>query len=261
VTLSRTPFGTSIRISVAASYQLVSIRTAVFSLVLEPLLQVSLVALVVIAVGARSATMPAYAATLVGASAAVMSGMTAMMASDRALSIVPEVFAFGLFRPVYWIGRAVVPALLASVLALFAFAGIWLIEPRHSIHTLLAALICLPLAVIVGAVVGGASSVISFAVNDPYIIANVVALAMPLLAGVVVPTEDYPPFLQPVSFGIPMSGTVGFFRWLSMSRESVGPVAVHLAREGVVLVAWLLIAYLVRRIAFRRVRKGETFSF
>jgi ABC-2 type transport system permease protein len=246
----------SVRVAAPASGLFANAGTALTSLVFTPVIGSLFLVAIAASVASPDLRLTAYAGIIVTGGSAALSSIAAMMSTDRRIGIVEEVFTRSLFSPAFWTGKLIVALLSSGTVALVSGVAVFALDPAHSIRSLLAFVVVLPAGLIVGAIVGCSISVISVTLDDPYLIANVVTVVLPLTAGVVAPLSAYPDGLAIVARFFPLTGTVEIFR-ATVSRD-VSLTLWHAAigGEAAVLLFWVLVAVLARSWIVARIRSG-----
>jgi ABC-2 type transport system permease protein len=246
----------SIRIAAAASGLFINIGTAVTSLILAPIIGSLFLVGLAASVASPDLRSVAYAGVIVTAASGTIASISAMMGSDRRIGVVEEVFTLALFSPVFWVGKVVVAIVASGAVAFVSGLGVFLLDPLRSASALASFLVALPAALVVGAVVGCSIAVVSVTLQDPYLIANVIALVLPLSAGVMAPLSTYPDGLALLSRLLPLTGTVELFRSSAVGRLGDSDWQAALVGELAVATAWILLAVGVRGWVVARLRSG-----
>lgn len=207
-------FVSNARISWISSTAFATVGTAVVTLVALPVLEVVMVVLLGADLATPDLVRTGYAAALVAIVAAVTSGVVAAVATDRNLGIFEYAHVYRRFDPAYWLAKAVMPGLLSLLTAALVLGTVLVGEVLatgwgpDTAPQLLRTLSLVPLALLLGLLLGIAAAGIGVSLPDPYLGATILGTLLPLAAGVIVPVALYPAWLQPLSYLLPGSGMV-----------------------------------------------------
>lgn len=240
-------FGTIVRVSWSSSVTFATVGTAVTTLVALPLLDVVFSVLLGGDVGAPSLVRTGYAAALVALGTSVVTGIVSAAVADRNFGIFQEVHLRRRLDLVYWAGIATVPALFALLTGASAIGAVFVLSPEHDTALLGRVAALGVVALVCGLLLGIGAAGVGVDLPDPYLGATVVATFLPVLTGVIVPVDLYPPWLRVVAEVVPLSGSVTVLTsdpWWLVLRDL-----------GVALV-WAGIGLLTTRHAIARLRTG-----
>ncbi|GAB3053761.1 hypothetical protein GCM10027053_12950 [Intrasporangium mesophilum] len=242
-------FQYSIVVSLRSTDALATPSTAMVSLLLVPFLNAAIVTAVSFSVGAMDPAMSTHAAMVACIVASTISVVASQSAMDRVRGVVAEVSPYGLLRPALWAGKAGVGLLTGVTTATFLVAVTALTGhggARVTAVALLAPLVSVPAAV--------AASMLSLTARDPFTVANLTMWVVPVTAGAIVSTKQYPGVLSTATSVLP--GT-----WSVRPLRNEVPLLLGLAAELCVGIAWLLAAGTMLRRAEGRQRRGLIDAF
>jgi len=251
-----TALATSISIAAKSNSAFTNRATFVTSLILTPVLDVLLLVAVLSSVGVmagasvRDAT---YASIVLAFGLAVLTGTVGQLTYDRQIGVAQEIIGHGLWNPTYWAGKLLVPMILGIVPAVLGAIAVFLLDARLSggdVDLLLRVLVLIPLAALVGALVGITAAIASFALADPYLISNIANAVLLITAGVVLPLNRYPNWLAAITRLLPFTALVAAVR-------TTGPVWPLVLRELLVALAWLAVGLLIARRVLALIRSGK----
>jgi ABC-2 type transport system permease protein len=243
------PLGTSTMIATVTNPALSTPGTIIASLVLTPLLEVVLLVAVTASVGSDDLRDTAYAGLVLAFGLTVLTGTVEQVTRDRRLGVLQDIVGFGLFRPVYWFGKMLVPVVLGVLPAALGSLAVFGLDPRHDPAALGRTLVLICLAALAGGLLGSAASVASLALSDPYLVSNVAQSALLITAGVVLPVALYPGWLAALSRALPFTALVEAVRSPGLGGQ--------LAQETTVTLVWCVIGLVAGRLATRAVRSGR----
>jgi len=253
LTKSAGRFVTALQIALVSNDALTSVPTAITSMVLTPLMEALLLVAVLASVGVPDIRDAAYASIVLSFGRAVLGGTVGEVSHDRQIGVAQEIVGYRLWNPAYWFGKLVpllllgiVPAVLSALAVFWAFGG-------DDVEALIRVLWGIPLAALVGALVGVTAAVASFALSDPYLISNILGSVLIITAGVVLPIGYYPAWLAAISRLLPFTAAVELVR-------GTGPAVLLLVRELAVSAVWLAIGLLIARRVMALIRSGRRSS-
>lgn len=236
-----------VRISWASSNAFATVGTTLTTLALLPLLDVAFDVLMGADLASDNLVRTGYAAALAALAVTVASGIVSAVATDRNLGIFHEVCLLRGLDPAYWLAVCIMPLLLSTITGVLSIGAVFLLSPAHDV-ALLGRVLLLGLAALVcGMLLGIGAAGVGVSLPDPYLGATVVASAVPILVGVIVPVSVYPLWLRLLSSLTPLSGSVGVL---------AGGSALLVIRDVALSVAWAGVGLVVSQVAVRRLRKG-----
>jgi len=243
-------FMNSLRIALVSNDALTNVPTAVTSLVLTPLLEALLLVAVLASVGVTDIRDAAYASIVLSFGLAVLNGTVGEVSHDRQIGVAQEIIGYRLWNPAYWFGKLVPPILLGIVPAILSAVAVFWAFGADDAAQLGRVLWIIPLAALVGALVGVTAAVASFALSDPYLISNILSSVLLITAGVVLPIGYYPGWLGFVARVLPFTAAVELVR-------NTGPTGLLLARELLVSGLWLVIGLAIAKRVMALIRSGK----
>jgi ABC-2 type transport system permease protein len=253
---------TAVRVSLASSPTFANSRTVLSMLVAVPILQLALLLAISTVMGSADTRTTAYAGVLVTAGISIIGGMIESVSTDRQLGVLQQALSRKWLNAAYWAGKAVVPAVVAGTVAILLCVGVFALDPEHNPILLCAALLVLPIVVVVGILTGVATATISIGLRDPYLVSNLLMLAVPITAGVMAPLSAYPAWLATIAQGVPLTATVAVFRELAAAEVLpefclAGWTLWPLGSEAVVVGLWLLLGLSLSRVMLWLIRTGR----
>ena len=130
--------------------------------------------------------------------------------NDANLRIDFELIAKKPFSFRYWLTKFIVALIIGSTLALINLFLLYLVgAPLVIIGR---ALLMLPLLCLYGCALGFVSWAISWQMNDPYFLENIISSIAELVSGVLVVIAAYPDWLKAISFLFPFSEPVTYIK-------------------------------------------------
>lgn len=241
-------FGTIVRVSWSSSVTFATLGTAVTTLVILPLLDVVFEVLLGGDVGVASLVRTGYAAALVALCSSVVTGIVSAVVADRNFGIFQEVHLRRRLDLVYWAGIATVPTFFALLTGASAIGAVFVLSPESDTALLGRIALLSVVALLCGFLLGIGAAGIGVNLPDPYLGATAVATFLPVLTGVIVPLEYYPPVLRTVAEVAPLSRSVtvitsGSLLWIPL-------------RDVGVALLWAGIGILATRHTIARMRAG-----
>ena len=249
------PLANALRIALASNPALTNRTTTITTLLITPLLSVIFLTAIVTAVGASDALVATYAAILVSFGITVLTGTVEQVTCDRQIGVAHEVISHGIWNPTYWIGKSLVPVILGIAPALITAVAAYLITGANSGDLLIKTLLLIPLAALVGALIGVAAGIGSLGMSNPYLISNLAGTVLLITAGVVIPLTLYPSWLVWIARLLPFTAVVEMLRL--EATASTGSFWVLLLREIGLGVGWLTVGLILARIVVARIRAGQ----
>ena len=243
-------FATALQIARVSNPMLTSVPEIIATLVLRPLLSAVLLVAVLGSVGVTDLRDAAYASILLSFGMAVMLGAVMHVSSDRNLGVAQEIVSHGLWNPPYWTAKLLVPMVLGIVPAVLSSLVVFWVSAPHDADALLRVLSLIPLAALIGALVGITAAITSFAFSDPYMVSNILDSVLLITAGVVLPLQMYPDWLARIARLMPFTALVEAVR----TTRPIWPFAL---RELVIAAVWLLVGILIARRVMALIRSGK----
>lgn len=127
-------------------------------------------------------------------------------AHDRETGVLAHITSQRQLDPQYVTGVVLAAAALATASGFVNLAGILLLFPIRS--SVLSAIALFPLALVTGTALGILCSLTVFFLTDPYAALNLLAPTFPLIIGVLVPLNEYPPTIQKLLRHIPPASSL-----------------------------------------------------
>lgn len=242
-------FLATLQVSWRSSFRCASVGTAVTSLLLIPVLSVLYDTLISNDLGAPNLARTGYAAATVAVLLTTCGGVVAKVIGDRHLGVFQEVHVRRTFDAGYWLASGITSAAFALPVGCMLAIGVTLTIPGASFAELLRALAVLVVATVNGMLLGVAAAGFGVALPNPYGPLNLLTAALPILAGVIVPSETYPVWLRWLAAAVPGDALV-------RANEAAGAWPL-LARDVAVALVWAAAGILAVRVAMRRIRRGE----
>jgi ABC-2 type transport system permease protein len=243
-------FATAFQIARVSNTMLSTVPSAITTLVVRPLLGALLLVAVLGSVGVTDLRDAAYASIVLSFGMAVMLGAVMHVSSDRMRGVSQEIIGYGLWNPPYWTSKLLIPMILGIVPAVLSSLVIFWISGIEDVTALLRVLTLIPIAALVGALIGITAAITSFAFSDPYMVSNVLNSVIMITAGVVLPLQFYPTWLAWIARFLPFTALVEAVR-------STGPIWPYALRELAIAVVWLLAGILIARRVMSLVRSGK----
>lgn len=239
------------RVSWASSVTFATVGTAVTTLALLPLLDIAFDVLMGADLASDDLVRTGYAACLVSLAVTVASGVVSAVATDRNLGVFQEVCTLRRLDPAYWLAVSLVPLALATVTGVLSVGAVFVLSPGHDV-ALLARVLLLSLgALACGVLLGVGAAGLGVSLPDPYLGATLLASALPVLIGVIVPVSAYPAWLRVVSQVTPLSGAVS-------TLTAGGPALV--LRDLALSAVWCAAGLVVSQVAVHRLRQGTRYD-
>jgi len=243
-------FATALQIARVSNPMLTSVPEIIATLVLRPLLGAMLLVAVLGSVGVTDLRDAAYASILLSFGTAVMLGAVMHVSSDRNLGVAQEIVSHGLWNPPYWTAKLLVPMVLGIVPAVLSSLVVFWVSGADDGAALLRVMLLIPLAALIGALIGITAAITSFAFSDPYMVSNILDSVLLITAGVVLPLQLYPSWLAFIARLSPFTALVEAVR-------STGPIWPYALRELAIAAVWLLAGILIARHVMALIRSGK----
>lgn len=183
----------------------------------------------------------ALASIAIDATNLSMTTMTESLINDALLGIDYEMIVKRPFSPRYWLSKVLVAFITGLILAatnLFlalAFGAPVIVVWR--------VIMVLPLLSLFGLTLGFTSWAISWEMNDPYFLTNVVGGMMSLAAGILVVISAYPDWLEKIALLFPFYGPINLIKFGHA----------NLVHSFVVAMIWLAVGIVAYVIQIKRV--------
>jgi len=242
-------YATSLSLSATSNVALSNPATAITSLVVTPLLEIVLLVAVIASSGISDVRDVAYSGIILTFGLAVLSGTVGQVTYDRQVGAMREIVSYGIWNPRYWFGKLAIPMLLGVLPAFFSAITVYFVDGSSDSTILFRALALIPLAAVVGAVVGVTASIASFALSDPYLVSNIAHPLFVITSGVVLPLNLYPSWLVRVSRFLPFTATIEALR----SPTATWP---FVFRELFVTTLWLVLGIIIANRVLALLRSG-----
>lgn len=239
-----------VRVTWASSTAFATVGTAVVTLLVLPLLNITYDVLLGADLSAPDLVRTGYAAALVALASSVCAGVVGTVAADRNLGVFQEVHTRRRLDLAYWLAVAAVPALLALLTGAAAIGAVFALSAAQDVAMLGRIIALTPVAVVCGLLLGVGAAGIGVDLPDPYLGATIVSTFLPLLTGVIVPLSLCPAWLRVLGTLAPVSGTVST---LDAGADGIGAL---LARDLLVALAWAGVGLATTRHAVTRLRAG-----
>ena len=243
-------FATAFQIARVSNPMLTTVPEAITTLVVRPLLGAVLLIAVLGSVGVTDLRDAAYASIVLSFGMAVMLGAVMHVSSDRFRGVATEIIGYGLWNPPYWVSKLVVPMVLGIVPAVLSSLVVFWVSGADDVAALRRVMLLIPLAALVGALIGITAAITSFGFSDPYVVSNILDSVLLITAGVVLPLQLYPAWLAFIARLLPFTALVEAVR-------STGPIWPYALRELAIAVVWLLAGLLIARRVMAMVRSGK----
>lgn len=235
------------RISWTSSTAFATVGTALTTLVLLPLLDIAFDVLMGADLASEDLVRTGYAAALTFLSVTVTSGVVSAVASDRNLGVFQEVCTLRSLDAAYWLAVSLVPMTLSTVTGAVSIGTVFALSSAHDAALLARVVLLAVCALSCGVLLGVGAAGLGVSLPDPYLGATLLASALPILVGVIVPVSAYPLWLRIASTLTPLSGTVG-------ALGGGGLAAV--GRDLALATAWAGAGLAASRVAVHRLRQG-----
>ena len=244
-------------VSLASSIAFSTVGTTIVTIVIVPLLNIAFNVVLGSDLGAPDLHRTTYAATLVGMTLGVCSGIVSKVATDRNLGIFQEVHRFRNLDLAYWAGTAILPIVLAMPTGIVALGTVQILNNSNEAFLGKHIVLLVIVSLLAGALLGVAMAGFGVVFSDPYQGASVASAIIPLLSGVIVPTSDFPSWLKTVSSLVPMSGTVTSIHNGAVEHQ---PELTPAVADIVVSAIWAIIGLFMVLVALQRMRTGIRFN-
>lgn len=240
----------------SSSYQ-ATYGTLLVTLLIIPVLNIFYSVLLGEDLGADDYLRTGIASLLVGMCTSVISGIVSKVVTDRNLGIFQEVSQRRVIDLAFWCGSVLIPVLLLIPTSIVALVIVFISSERLTSEFVLPISLIVATAIVIGILMGIAMAGVGVYLSDPYQGANIIGALIPIVSGVIVPTQLYPDWLQRIVPLFPMSGTVNVLsEVLQQSPFRWGPM---LWDVGVATI-WAFVGLIMVRFALLRIRSGYKFS-
>jgi len=240
----------AISLSAVSNSALANKATAIVSLIVSPILEVLLLVAMLTSVGVYDVRDTAYASIVLAFGISVLNGTVMQAEGDRARGILQEVVGHGIWNPPYWVGKLSVPMILGILPAILSALAVFLVNGASDVDMFIKVLWSIPLAALVGALVGITASLASFALPDPFLVSNIAGTILLITAGVVLPLGMYPTWLAWIARFLPFTATIEAVR-------TEGNVWPFILRELLVALMWFAVGLAIARRVLTRLRSGH----
>lgn len=241
----------------AATQTFINVPTTLTTLVALPLTELLMLVAVASAMNSPQLVTTAYCGALVAAATGVLAQSIALVTYDRNIGVLHDVLLTRFFNPVFWFSKLAVPCLNAALMGCVMIGGIWVFAPESSAEMTGIALVLLPCFILAGALLGFACATLSVALNDPYLISNVVAAVLPLTAGVLAPISAYPAWLAVLVQWLPLTHGIEVFREVATGSGLSDVVLLHALAELAICCTWALAGVLASSRILTLIRSGR----
>lgn len=238
-----------IRIAITTAVAFSTPGTTLTTLLLIPLLSVALLAFASHGLTGAFPMTSAYAAVVVAFGSTVLGGVVAEVTRDRNIGVLSAVLLGGLWQPLYWLGKILVPVAAGVVVALGSLTTLFALDPERDGRMLAAAFVAAVAVCLSGAMIGAACAMLTLGGNDPYLASNLIRGVIFLGTGVLLPIDQYPLALEVAGRLLPFTAIIEGLR-----AESFVPA---IAIEAGVVLMWCGSAWAVSGIVMRRWRSGK----
>lgn len=172
-----------------------------------------------------------------------MTTMTQSLITDASLGIDYEMIAQRPFSLRYWTDKIFVALIVGFILAAsnLALALIFGAPPV----IIKRVIIVLPLLCLFGIILGFTAWAISWEMNDPYFLSNLISSLMSLVAGILVVISAYPKWLEKIALLFPFYGPINLIKFKSANLNSCILIAM----------SWLIIGIITYIIQIKHVLK------
>lgn len=241
----------------AAAQTFINVPTTLTTLIALPLLELLMLVAVASAMNSPALVLTAYCGALVASATGVLTHTIGLVTYDRNIGVLHDVLLTRFFNPVFWFSKLAIPCLNAVLMGCVMIGGIWLFAPGSSASTALVALALLPGFILAGALLGFACATLSIALNDPYLISNVVVAALPLTAGVLAPVSAYPAWLAALIQWLPLTHGIEVFRELTAGSTLENGLLFHALAELAICCTWVFAGALASSRILTLIRSGR----
>lgn len=185
-------------------------RTRIVYFFITPLIDLLLLVLIDMQYAGNFNWSIAVASIAVDAAGLSMQTMDQLIIDDSVLRIDYELIAKRPFSFRYWMSKGLVSFIIGAILALINLLIIFCFGAP--VEIIARALALLPLLCLYGIVFGFTSWAISWQMNDPYFLQNIISGSLQLISGILVVISAYPDWLKVIAMLFPFSGPVAFIK-------------------------------------------------
>ncbi len=241
----------------AATQTFINVPTTLTTLVALPLTELLMLVAVASAMHSPQLVLTAYCGALVASATGVLTQTIGLVTYDRNIGVLHDVLLTRFFNPVFWFSKLAIPCFNAALMGCVIIGGIWLFAPASSASPALVALAMLPCFILAGALLGFTCATLSVALNDPYLISNVVAATLPLTTAVLAPVSAYPAWLAALIQWLPLTHGIEVFRDLVTGSTLENELLFHAQAELAICCTWALAGVLASSRILTLIRSGR----
>lgn len=219
-------------------------RTFIVTFVIEPFFDIMMVGLLSSQFSNDLLIHSIIAMSIISGIQNLIATLNTLFVDDQSRRIDMEMVMNSRFSIRYWLSK-IVAAVTVAIGQMMIILTLVVIFTRDT-SWLYRAILVVPVIIIFGIIVGFTATILSWQSNDPYLVGNIVGILIVLLSGVIVPLNQYPKWLNILSYLLPFSHVM---QWLMTGSGNILP-------DVLIAVIWIIIAIVAYKLKLLSIKQN-----
>lgn len=219
-------------------------RTFTITFIVEPFFDIMMVGLLGSQFSETLLMRSIIAMSIIAGIQTLISTLNTLFVDDQSRRIDMEMAINSRFSFHYWASK-ILAAVFVAVGQMLVTLTLVLVLTRDT-SWLHRGVLAIPIIIIFGIIVGFTATVLSWQSDDPYLIGNIVGILIVLLSGVVVPLDQYPKWLNLLSYTLPFGHLM---QWLMTGHGNVLP-------DILIALAWIILGVVAYRLKLLAIKQN-----